>query len=355
MHKYCVILAGGGGAHFWPLSREDKPKQFQPSVPEGASFLQLTYKRALSLFPKDSIYVVSLERFEDILKEQLPDIPQEQLLLEPYGRGTATSIAYAAYALLEKDPDAVMLVTPSDHIIEDSDNFTATIARAADFASETNSLITIGIVPTNPNTGFGYVQVEGGIRACSRKEPLKAKTFTEKPSAELAQVFIDSGEFLWNSGIFVWKASAILEEMRHCCPEIPKLWKGWQNNLERVYSDSPNISIDYAVLEKSSNLKVLPADFGWNDVGSFSSYYEYSHCKDADGNMTIGVRGKAFVKDTKDSIVCSINPKKLVVVRGLEKYLVIDTDDVLLISPRDEKILQDTVRELKSPEFEEFR
>ena len=363
MHNYCIILAGGAGPQFWPLSRQEKPKQFQPVVPGGVSFLQQTYCRARAIFPEERIFIVSLARFRGILFEQFPDIAEDHLLLEPFGRGTATSIAFAACPLLSRDPEAVMVVAPCDHIIEDGDGCANAIRLAMDCATGTGALLTLGIVPSSPNTGFGYVQVDGGREAYSEGKPVKAKTFTEKPSAELAKAFVDSGEFLWNSGIFVWKASAILKEMEECCPSITRLWAGWEKALggvnenrfvEKVYSDSPNISIDYAVLEKSSRLFVLPSNFGWSDVGSFSSYYEYTPDKDGDGNLTKGVNGKLFRKDVSGSIICSFSPRKLVALRGLENFLVIDTDDVLLVSPRNEKILQDTVRELNTPEFEEY-
>lgn len=364
MHNYCVILAGGVGAQFWPLTREDKPKQFQPILPDGPSFLQETYNRAKHVFPEDRIFIVSLSRYRDLLLEQFPGIAEDHLLLEPYGRGTANSIAFASRILLARDPEAVMVVTPCDHLITDGDSLAKALCQAIDCASQANYLLTLGIVPTFPNTAFGYVQVQGGKDAYKEGKPVKAKTFTEKPSAELAQVFIDSGEFLWNTGIFVWKASSIVEEMQRCCPEISNLWKGWEKSIgtadetrfvEKVYADSPNISIDYAVLEKSSRLYVLPADFGWSDAGSYTSYYDASPYKDEDGNLSIGVRGALFKKECKGNILCCSSSRKLLAVRGLENYVVIDTDDVLLISPKDEDILKDNVREMNCSEYEEYR
>lgn len=363
MHNYCVILAGGG-SQFWPVARESKPKAFLSPVPGGETLIQQTYRRALKLFPADKILIVSPARYRDLILEQFPSIPRENLLLEPYGRGTATSIAFAAYTLLARDPEALMAITPSDHIIRDSEPFYDTIRKAVSYASENDTLLTLGIIPLNPNINFGYVQVEGGREAYSKGVPVKAKTFTEKPSAELAKVFVDSGEFLWNSGVFIWKASAIRDEMHSCCPEITNLWKGWQKVLgspneqqfiERVFSDSPNTSIDYAVLEKSRNLWVLPSEFEWYDVDSFAGYYEFIPKKDAEGNATQFVEGKLFLKESTGNIVYSRSAGKLVAIRGLRNFVVFDTDDVLLIAPRDEDVLQDTFRELSGPEYEEYR
>ena len=364
MHNYCVILAGGTGLHFWPLTREDFPKPFMLTGPEGPSFLQLTYRRAMELFPEDHIYIVSLAKYRALLLEQFPEIAEDRLLLEPYGRGTATSIAFATYTLLAKDPEAVVAVTPCDHFIKADERFTSAITKALDFAAHTDALITLGIVPTEPNPNYGYVQVEGGRQAWTTLEPVPAKTFTEKPTEELARIFVDSGEFLWNSGIFVWRASAIREEMHTCCPEITNLWKGWEKSLkgphkarfiERVYSDSPNNSIDYAVLEKSHRLSVLPCEFDWTDIGSYSAYYDYAKDKDAEGNVTEGVSGKLFLKDTSGSMLYCNNPRKLVIARGLKDYLVVDTGDVLVICPKDDQTLKDTSREMTRPEFEEYR
>ena len=364
MHNYCVILAGGAGLHFWPITREGFPKPFMLTGAEGPSFVQQAYRRALDIFPEDRIYIVSLAKYRGLLFEQFPDIAEDHLLLEPYGRGTATSIAFATYTLLARDPEAVIAVAPCDHYIGTDGRFEAALTKAMEFASASDALITLGIVPKGPNPNFGYVQVEGGKQAWSIGQPAHAKTFTEKPTEELARIFVDSGEFLWNTGIFVWKASAIREEMHSCCPEITNLWKGWQKALgsvhearfiERVFADSPYNSIDYAVLEKSRRLSVLPCDFDWVDVGSYSAYYDYTEDKDAEGNVTNGVSGKLFVKDTSGSMLYCDNPRKLVIARGLKDYLVVDTGDVLLISPKDEKTLKDTSREMKRPEFEEFR
>ncbi len=363
MHEYCVILAGGTGLRFWPLSREDCPKQFVVTGRSALSSLQKTYRRMMDIFPVSNIYIASLERFRGIILQQLPLLPEGQLLLEPYGRGTAPVTAYAAYKLLARDPAAVMAVVPSDQEIEDPDLFENSIREAIRHTSERNSLVTIGVIPDAPNCNYGYVQVEGGANAYAGGELLKAKTFTEKPSQELARVFVESGEFLWNSGIFVWTAEAIISEMDKCCPEITRLWNGWQDAVGtpdesafvlHAYADSPNISIDYAVLEKSDNLWVLPAKFAWSDVGTWSSFYEHNPYKDEKKNM-VRIRGKHLLKDISGNILISNNPRKLIVIRGLKDCAVIDTDDVLMICPLNEDSLKDTMSELISSDFDEFR
>ena len=363
MHNYCVILAGGAGSSFWPICRDDHPKQFYVSETSGKSFLQQTYDRMLAIFPEENIYIISLLRYKDLLKEQFPDMPEDRFILEPYGRNTAPATAFAAVKVLARDPDAVMTIIPSDQEIGDRLLFRSTLRTAMDYAASKDVLLALGIIPTSPNTDFGYVQVTGGRDAYEAGKPVKAKTFTEKPSPELAGVFVESGEFLWNSGIFVWKASAILREMHVCSPEITRLWTGWEQAMntpaeagfvEKVYTESPNISIDYAVLEKSDNLWVLPARFGWSDVGTFNSYYTHTRKKDSSGNLTSIASGKSLLREDMNDIIWSGNPRKLVVIRGLEDYLVVDTDDVLMICPRDESRMKETLSELTHPGFEEF-
>lgn len=363
MSNYCVILAGGSSTSFWPISREDRPKELVRSESTGKSFLMQTYNRMLGLFPAERIYIATLYRLKELIMEQLPQLGEEQLILEPYSRNTAPAIAFSTYKILAKDPDAVIVTAPTDQQIRNSEAFGEAIGKAIDYVSKYDVLLALGIVPTSPDTHFGYVQVEGGRDAYKAGVPIKARTFTEKPSAELARVFVESGEFLWNSGIFVGKASKIHEEMQVCCPEITMPWKGWQNYMgtpqessfvERVYTDSPKISIDYAVLEKSGRLWVLPSLFDWSDVGDFNSLYENSPHKDGDGNL-LSIAGKSLLKDVDSSIIWTNRPRKLTVVRGLKDFLVVDSDDVLYICPRDERILQDTQSELAAPDFDDYR
>ncbi|MBQ9549137.1 MAG: mannose-1-phosphate guanylyltransferase [Bacteroidales bacterium] len=362
-HRYCVILAGGIGARFWPVSREDRPKQFLQLTHDEGSFLQETYARMSRSFPEGHIFVITLARYRDMVLEQLPGLPDDHVLIEPYSRNTAPSVALATYTLLNIDPEATVLVTPSDHIISDKLLFDKTVSDAIEYASRGDALVTLGIVPTRPDANFGYIQVTGGAGAHESGKPLKAKTFTEKPDPELAQVFLDSGEFLWNSGIFVWKAGTVRAEMERCCPEITRLWQGWEKALngpdaqgfvERIYADIPRISIDYALMEKSDRVWILPAKFGWTDIGNWESLYDYLSRHDRDGNSA-RTAGPLLMKDNANDIIYSTPSGKLTVLRGLRDYLVIDTDDVLMVCPRDDKKIKDLIAEVAMPNYEEYR
>lgn len=361
-HYYCVILAGGIGSRFWPLSRESKPKQFLQLTPDGDSFIQMTYKRFAAFIPKENIFVVSLTRYKDQVMEHLPELPEDNLLLEPYSKNTAPSLAFATYSLLKRDPEAVMIASPADHVIYKDELFRETLVNALDFAAANPSLITLGIIPDRPDTNFGYIQGVGGRMIVEDGKPIKVKTFTEKPDAELAEVFFNTGEFFWNSGIFVWQAAAIRRELELHAPQITSLFRGWEENLngafeegflEKVYTSCEKISIDYAVMEKTDNAWVYPAKFGWHDIGNWEALYSYVASKDKDGNARHA--GKAVLKKNSDCIFYSTDEGKLVAIKGLSNYLVVDTDDVLLICPRDEKSVKEMINNTALPDFEEFR
>lgn len=362
-HNYCVILAGGIGSRFWPVSRESLPKQFLRLPSGGGSFLQQTWSRMRRSFAPEHIYVTSLRRYRDIVLEQLPDLPEENLLLEPYSRNTAPSITFAAYNLLSRDPDAVMVVTPADHVIRDAELFDRTIGQAVRYAGDGEALVTLGIVPTRPDTNFGYIQVSGGPEIINEGVPVKAKTFTEKPDRELAEVFVGSGEFLWNSGIFIWKASAIVREIEKHAPEVAGFWKGWEKYVplqsavefvEKAYSECPKISVDYAVMEKSDSVWILPSKFRWADIGTWEALYENMEDKDSSHNVRV-VAGNSVLKDVKGSFIYSKDQGKLSLICGLEDYMVVDTGDVLLICPRDERKLKELLSNMARPEFQDYR
>ena len=362
-HNYCVILAGGIGTRFWPVSREYKPKQFQSAMGSDRSFLQETWARMSQVVPEGHILVVTLARYADLVREHLPNLPEENLILEPYGRNTAPSIAYTANLLARRDPDAVMVACPADHIIKDDILFVQTLHRGLEYAASNDVLLTLGIVPTRPDTNFGYVQVSGGSEASGSDVPVKAKTFTEKPDAELARVFLDSGEFLWNSGIFIWKVRTVLQEMARCCPEISRLWDGWTGPkaatvedlfVQKAYADSLRISIDYALMEKSDKVWVLPSKFNWSDIGTWSTLYEHAEVRDKDSNVT-DMLGPGILKDVHGDVLVNRNPDKLTVVSGLENYMVIDTDNVLLVCPRDDKRFAELLSELALPQHSKYR
>ena len=362
-HEYCVILAGGIGSRFWPVSTEYEPKQFHVVNGLGISFLQNTYKRMLRAIPEENIYVASLARYKDQVMEQLPGISEDRLILEPYRRNTATTIVYAALLLMHRDPEAIMVATPADHSIGDPELFDNTIRQAVEHVAANDVLLTLGIVPTRPDTNFGYIQVAGGSEAYTTGKPVLAKTFTEKPDAELAKVFVDSGEFLWNSGIFIWKADFVLQEMKECCPEFSHIWENWkeafggddkESFVEKAYAGSPSISIDYALMEKSDKVWILPVSFKWGDMGSWSTFYDAIK-DDSDNGNAVRTAGPRIVKNLKGDMVYTTDSGKLTVIRGLENFLVVDTDDTLLICPRDDKELQEVLSEIALPEFEKYK
>lgn len=349
---YCIIMAGGLGTRFWPVSRKARPKQFLDLFNSGSSMLQQTYRRMAKIIPKENILVSTLREFHDIVKEQLPELTEDNLLLEVYNRNTAPCITYAANVILDRCPDAVMVACPADHLIDDGDNFQNTIRTALNYAYEHDDLITLGLMPTRPDANFGYIQVTGGRSAIVSGEPVKVKTFTEKPSKEIAEAFISSGEFLWNSGIFVWKASLILEEIAKYAPQISTLWQE-TSDLDKIYGDCPRVSIDYAVMEKTGRATVIPADFKWADMGNWQSLYDI--LPHVDGTNATNVQGKYLFREDKGNVVLCQKKDKLVAIRGLEDYVVVNMPDVLLICPRDEDKMKEFLSELAMPEFENYR
>lgn len=359
---YCVIMAGGAGTRFWPLSRTARPKQFLDVADTGKTFIRQTYERFLRVVPQDNIIVVSSVRYRDLVMEQIPELPEENLLLEPYSRNTAPCIAYATYTLLRRDPEARMVVAPSDHFIQDEDLFARTISYAFNYISENDTLMTLGILPTRPDTNYGYIQATGGKEAFRSEVPMPVKTFTEKPDKELAQVFINTGEFFWNSGIFIWKARTIREEMEKHLSEVTSLFAGWERALgspleeefiARAYTDCANISIDYGVMEKTDRAWIYPARFDWQDIGSWESLYNFLPDKDENGNA-IGAE-KVLIEGSSEVMVISPERKKLVAVKGLENFMIIDTEDVLVICPKDDRKFKEFISGIAMPEYEKYR
>ena len=361
-NRYCVIMAGGSGTRFWPASRAAKPKQFLDVTNTGKTFIRHTYDRFLKIVPQENIIVVTAEKYRDLVLENLPELAESNLLLEPYSRNTAPCVAYAAYALLKRNPEAQMVVTPSDHMIDDEDLFAETISKAFEYISHNDVLMTLGVVPTRPDTNYGYVQACGGHEAITKGEPVEVKTFTEKPDRTLAQVFIDSGEFLWNAGIFVWRADSIRKEMERHLPQVTGPFKGWDRALEtplekefiaRAFTDCLNISIDYGVMEKTDKAWLYPVKFGWVDIGTWESLYSYMPGKDENGNSIEA--DKVLLEDTANLMVVTPEKKKLVAINGLDNFIVIDTEDVLLICPKDDRRFKDFIAEIAMPEYEKYR
>lgn len=353
-NNYCIIMAGGVGSRFWPLSRNAYPKQFLDILDLGKSFLQLTFERFANIVPAENIIVVTAEQYEDLVKKQLPQISRDNVLLEPYKRNTAPCIVYATYKLLARNPDATVVVAPSDHFITGEVNFQETISCALEYASKSNDLFTVGIKPTRADTNYGYIQInKGDHKIINEHSAYSVKTFTEKPNAELAKVFLETGEFFWNSGMFIWNLKAIKNEMEKYLPEVTELFKGGEEYyytpqevqfIQKVYADCPAISIDYGVMEKTKKAWVFLSNFGWSDVGTWNSIYERSPNKDLSGNIIKA--DEAMIDNVTNTIVQVKNKEKLVVVRNLDNFMVVDTDDVLLVCPKSDQAVKDIVTDL---------
>lgn len=361
-HFYCVIMAGGSGTRFWPASRNSHPKQFLNINENEKTFLRLTYERYAKIIPEENIIVVTHVNYKKFIKDILPEMPEENILLEPYSRNTSPCITYATYYLLKKDPEAIMITAPSDHLIPDEEMFYLYLQKAMEYVKTNNVLMTLGIVPTRPDANFGYIQATGGRIKVGNNNPVKVKTFTEKPSKDLAEVFIKTGEFFWNTGIYVSRADLMKEELEKYLPEVTSLFKGWQTALcsemerdflETAYSDCTNLSIDYGVMEKTDKAWLYPVDFRWSDIGTWESYYRCFPNKDENSNA---VKAKNIItKNSSHNVIITKNPKKLIAIEGLENYVVIDTGDVLMICPNDEKRLKSLTTELGMPKYNKFR
>ncbi len=351
---YCVIMAGGVGSRFWPVSRQSHPKQFLDILGTGKTFLQQTYERFLPLVPAENILVVTNEQYRNIVADQLPMLMPEQILGEPLGRNTAPCIAYAAFRLKAVNPGSVMIVTPADHLITGEEEFGKAIREGVDFVRANDAMMTIGIKPTRPDTGYGYIQVEERCEGVN-----KVKTFTEKPNEELAKVFVESGEFFWNAGIFIWKTGTILDALADHLNETYQLFAAEEEKfgtpaeievVRQIYPETRSISIDFGVIEKASNVYVRCSSFGWSDVGTWNSLYQ-NLPKDAQGNT---VTGKTVLSGTTGTVV-NIPEGKMAVIEGLKDYVVVDTDDVLLVWPRDrEQEIKQITTTLKFDGGEEY-
>lgn len=337
-NRYCVIMSGGIGSRFWPYSRAGVPKQFLDFFGTGSSLLQLTYNRLKGIIPKENILIMTNEQYAALTLEQLPELTAAQVLLEPDRRNTAPCIAWAAYHIKSKNPNASMLVVPSDHLILKEEAFRDAINKGFDFVEANEVLLTMGITPTRPETGYGYIQIEKVEDGIS-----KVKTFTEKPNLELAKVFQASGEFYWNSGMFIWSIAAILNAFKAHSPSISAQFERGekffgtereQEFINKSYGGCQNISIDFAIMEKASNVYVECVDLGWSDLGMWSALYDNSSV-DANGNATQG--GNAMMYNSTNNIVAVKREEKLVVVSGLNDYIIADTEDVLLIAPRSQE------------------
>jgi mannose-1-phosphate guanylyltransferase len=331
-------MCGGIGSRFWPYSRSSRPKQFIDFLGTGRSLLQMSYDRILPIVSKENVLIVTNEIYAPLVREQLPELSEDQILLEPARRNTAPCIAWAAYHIAAKDPQASIMVAPSDHLITQEALFEKAIIDGFEFVEKNNALLTLGIKPTRPETGYGYIQVgqpvEGGF--------FKVKTFTEKPKLELAEVFVESGEFFWNSGIFLWKAHNIIEELKQHAPDVADVFESGKGAygtpaerefINRAFPGCVGISIDFAVMEKSRNVFVECVSFGWSDLGTWSALYDNSP-KNRDSNVTQNCNVLAY---NAEGNIFAVNGEKLIVVDGLKDYIVADSGDVLLVCPKGEE------------------
>ena len=352
-NNYCVIMAGGIGSRFWPFSRNNRPKQFLDFFGTGRSLLQMTVDRFRHLIPVENMLVVTNLSYRDTILSQIPDLPAENILCEPCRRNTAPCIAYAMLHIAAKTDNANIVIAASDHLITDEQEFMRVIAYGLDYVAAHDALLTIGMRPTRPETGYGYIPVTNNTRKGTKPKVLSVKTFTEKPNRELAEVFVRSGEFLWNSGMFLWNLNAIIKALHLHLPELMTVLEqdstkytsaAEQDYIQQVFPLCPNISIDYGVMEKASNVMVMPADFGWSDLGTWGSLYELSP-KDAEGNVAI--HSNAAFYEAHGNIV-TLESGKLAVIEGLEDYIVAENEGVLLVCRKQsEQQIRQMVNDMK--------
>jgi mannose-1-phosphate guanylyltransferase len=357
--NYCVIMAGGVGSRFWPMSRTSFPKQFHDILGVGRTLIQMTYDRFLPICPKENILVVTNERYRDLVMEQLPGLTKEQVLCEPFMRNTAPCIAYASFWIAERATDANIIVAPSDHLILKDEEFIQNIRISLQQAEDSGNLVTLGIKPTRPDTGYGYIQWadEKGVLDPKVK---RVKTFTEKPDIELAKDFLESGDFYWNSGIFIWTLPSIMNAFEYYLPEMFRAFAegvgiyGSEEEdafIQRIYPTCDNVSIDYGIMEKAKNVNVVLSDFGWSDLGTWGSLH--SHLKHDDHRN--GVVGKnVMLYNCTDNMV-HVSGDKLAVLHGLNGYIVVQTENTLLVCRKeDEQKIKNFVNDIKMKKGESW-
>lgn len=340
---YCVIMAGGIGSRFWPLSTSARPKQFLDILNVGKSLLQLTFERFTQIMPQENIIIVTNERYNSLVFEQLPQIKPEQVLGEPMRRNTAPCIAYANYKIYKQNPKAKIVVAPSDHVIENEKAFIEVLNKGMEYVSNNDVLLTLGIQPSRPETGYGYIQINGGNEpVVLNKSFRKVKTFTEKPDLKMARVFLESGDFFWNSGMFFWSLKSIMNSFRINLPEVDNLFKDgleYYNTpeektfIDKTYPSCKNISIDYGIMEKADNVHVLCSEFGWSDLGTWGSLYERA---DKDNNNNAVVGDSVFNYDSNNCLI-NVPNGKIVVAHGLDDFIIVESDNTLLICKKDDE------------------
>jgi mannose-1-phosphate guanylyltransferase len=359
-NRYVIIMAGGVGSRFWPLSRRERPKQFLDILGNGETLLQQTFRRFSSIVRKENIYIVTSSEHKNLVAEQL-EIDPANVLAEPFRRNTAPCLAYGTFRILKENPDAVITVTPADHLIIKEEKFCEVIRNSFEFAEKNDALLTLGIKPDRPETGYGYIQADRKKSVAGFNNLMKVKTFTEKPDIELAKVFLESGDFYWNSGIFIWNINSILSAFEKHLPEMYSAFeegreffgtKQESNFISKTYAVCRSISIDYGIMEKADNVYVMCTDIGWSDLGTWSSLHEHSKI-DKKGNSKVS--GEVFSYDSKGNIF-SIAPGKIAVVQGLKDYIIVDSGDVLLIVKKEEEqSLKNYLEDVKNATGDKFQ
>jgi mannose-1-phosphate guanylyltransferase len=338
-NNYVIIMAGGIGSRFWPMSTSQYPKQFHDVLGTGKTLIQQTANRFKNICPPGNLFVVTNAEYAGLVKEQLPEIPVENILLEPIMRNTAPCIAYATYKIGKKDPNANMIVSPADHLVQNEVEFENDIRIALDRTASTNNLITLGIKPHRPDTGYGYIHFDPADQKEINKKVKKVVAFTEKPPIEKAVEFVASGDYFWNSGIFIWSFKNIDKALRSYLPEISNLFISGsatyntpdeQIFINENFQKCENISIDYGIMEKSKNVEMVMTDFGWSDLGTWGSLYEHVS-RDTDQNAVVG--DSVYLFDASGNMVRNSTDKTLV-IRGLEDYIVVQTEQATLICPK---------------------
>lgn len=335
-NNYLVIMAGGIGSRFWPMSSPEKPKQFLDVMGCGKTLIQLTLARFRTVVPPENVWVVTSRRYERLVREQLPDVPAGNVLLEPFRRNTAPCICYVSWRIKKQNPRANIVVAPSDHVIGDVDAFRNAVSDALEFAAETDAIVTLGIKPTRPETGYGYIKADLGFSSSRKKNIFRVDEFREKPTSEVAENYLKQGNYLWNAGIFIWSVNTIINAFRVYEPELSEMFEDLlpyygtpeeQARIDKLYPECKDISVDYAIMEKAEEVFVYPADFGWSDLGSWGSLRQQIR-QDAYGNACIGPDISLY--DSHNCIVHTSEEKK-VVVQGLDGYIVAEKDGTLLI------------------------
>ena len=345
-NNFCVIMAGGIGSRFWPLSTSATPKQFLDILGVGKTLLQLTYERMKKICPPENFYIVTNAQYERTVLQQLPELYPYQILKEPLRKNTAPCIAYGNHEIRKRSQDANIIVTPSDHLILNEEEFLDTVRAGFEFTEKNDVLLTMGIKPSRPDTGYGYIQLREEITEINSRKINKVKTFTEKPELEVAKMFLKSGDFFWNSGIFMWSLKSIDAAFQKHLPKVYELFEAQSELfiLDDIYSECPNISIDYGIMEKAENVCVLQSNFGWSDLGTWGALYENAE-KDEKANAIIG---KNVMTYSAKNCMISIPNKKLAVIDGLDNFIVVDSPDRLLICKReDEQKIRQFVNDIK--------